>query len=84
MKEVLLTVHISVHILCLRSCAGPLDLWFDYKRALFSGEVNFMLHRETMGSHSVSKRAEGKKLQSQCRNMGMNKPFGGLSVPPAC
>lgn len=62
--EMVLTVHICVHVLGLSSCAGPLNLWFDYKRALFPGEVNLMLHRETMGSHSINKRAEGKKLNS--------------------
>lgn len=71
--EMVLTVHIGVHVLCLSSCAGPLDLWFDYKRALFPGEVNLMLHRETMGSHSVNKRAEGKKLNSLHRNKGLNE-----------
>lgn len=70
MRGVVLTVHISVHVLCLSCCAGPLDLWFDYKRALFPGEVDFMLHGETMGSHLVNKRAEGKKTAVNTRKRG--------------
>lgn len=58
-----LTVHICVHVLCLSSCVGPLDLWFDYKRALFPGEVNLMLHRETMGVTFRQQKGRGQKAE---------------------
>lgn len=40
-----LTVHIRVHVLSFSSCTRPLDLWLYDERALFPGQVHFMLHR---------------------------------------
>lgn len=57
-----LTVHIRVHVFSFSSCTRPLDLWLDDKRALFPGQVHFMLHRHAVIWDHPFTKAQGHEL----------------------